>query len=112
MISVQENFEKLIFRSCAGEHSRGINRDSIGLAFIGDYSRSHYLTEQQIQNTKIMITELLTQNKLSSEYILIPSGAVNGLDSPGKNVLNVIKHWEHYQASWKTEEISNLKDRS
>lgn len=80
-----------------GSHTYGINFNSIGLGFIGDYSRRDFLNDQQIENAQLLLSILVNGGKLSPDYKLIPSESVNALDSPGKNIINVIKNWDHYQ---------------
>ncbi|XP_068085886.1 peptidoglycan-recognition protein LE isoform X2 [Anabrus simplex] len=78
-----------------GQHSGGVNTQSIIITFLGNYN---ILTPSpiQTQHVEVLIAKMIDERKLKEDYILNLQSQVTGLESPGKNFAAVFKTWPRY----------------
>ncbi|XP_060557417.1 peptidoglycan-recognition protein SC2-like isoform X2 [Ruditapes philippinarum] len=75
--------------------SRSINKDSLGICVIGDFSKS--VPNQAAQNAvKDLISCSVARKKLSSSYRLRGHRDVKTTACPGTSFYNVIRTWKNY----------------
>lgn len=78
-----------------GAHTKGYNKDSICIAFIGSYE-DKLPKNISITAALLLIEEGVKLNKVKKDYKLYGARQLNGLESPGKKFYEVIKTWPHW----------------
>ncbi|KAJ8687419.1 hypothetical protein QAD02_023213 [Eretmocerus hayati] len=80
-----------------GQHTKGYDSKSLGIAFIGDFE-SKSPREEQVNGVKNFLEYAVSQNKLTKDYKLIGQNQVpdEHTNSPGSKVSKIIKTWEHW----------------
>ncbi|CAK1588559.1 unnamed protein product [Parnassius mnemosyne] len=83
-----------------GAHTFTYNRCSLGIGFIGDYREEltvhSRVTELQIKRAKMLLEEGVKRGFLDTDYSVLGAKDLNGSASPGSNLYNAIRQWEHY----------------
>lgn len=78
-----------------GAHTFGYNAKSIGIGFIGTFSKVAP-TKNQLCAAQKLFEEGLRLNKLTSDYSLYGQNQLTGSQSPGEKLYNIIKTWSHW----------------
>ncbi|CAG5039168.1 unnamed protein product [Parnassius apollo] len=83
-----------------GAHTFTYNRCSLGIGFIGDYreelTKHSRVTELQIKRAKMLLEEGVKRGFLDKDYSVLGAKDLNSSASPGSNLYNAIREWEHY----------------
>lgn len=78
-----------------GAHTSGFNNGSICIAFIGLFD-VYEAPQRQILAAQRFIDDAVKDNKIDSHYVLYGQIQLNGFLSPGIQLFDVIKTWEHW----------------
>lgn len=78
-----------------GAHTRGFNKKSICIAFIGTFI-SVLPPPRQIHAARILIEEGLLQHKLTADYRLYGHRQLMASESPGEALYHLIQTWPHW----------------
>lgn len=81
-----------------GAHTYPFNRCTFGIAFIGDFTQDEP-TLEQINALKLLLLVGVKMGKLRPDYKLFAGNTLIGGDSPGNNIIDIIKKWPHYSTS-------------
>lgn len=81
-----------------GAHTRGYNIKSIGIAFIGDYSKE-LPSAKALRSAKTLLKCGVNLGELDSEYLLYGAKQLTATASPGKALFNNIKDWDNFDPS-------------
>ncbi|XP_034839406.1 peptidoglycan-recognition protein LE-like isoform X2 [Maniola hyperantus] len=84
-----------------GAHSKGYNKYSIGIAFIGTFNNDPP-PKQQVEACEKIIKQGVQLGKLRKDYKLFVHRQLMSTLSPGDKVIDIVKEWPHY--------VSNLTD--
>ncbi|CAH2034864.1 unnamed protein product, partial [Iphiclides podalirius] len=83
-----------------GAHTFSYNRCSVGIGFIGDYREEFNVhtrvTELQQQRAKMILAEGVRLGYLAPDYMVLGAKDLQDTASPGSNLYNAIRQWEHY----------------
>lgn len=82
-----------------GNHTNKFNNCSIGIGLIGNFSSQDEPTEKQMNSLKSLLNEGVNIGKLRADYKLLAGNTLIGGDSPGKNIIKIIKTWPQYSTS-------------
>ncbi|CAK1588553.1 unnamed protein product [Parnassius mnemosyne] len=86
-----------------GAHALIYNRCSLGIGFIGDYREEltahSRVTELQIKRAKMLLEEGVKRGFLDMDYSVLGAKDLIETASPGSNLYNAIREWEHYDHS-------------
>lgn len=77
---------------------KGFNIDSICIAFIGTFTNVAP-TNRQLEIAQQLLLDGIKLNKLKSDYRLYGHRQLATTESPGEKLYNIIKNWEHWQAT-------------
>ncbi|XP_022914149.2 peptidoglycan recognition protein 3-like isoform X5 [Onthophagus taurus] len=78
-----------------GAHAKGYNNVSIGIAFIGTFTK--FLPDaNQLEQAQLLIEDGIKRGLLCKEYRLIGINQVSTFESPGKSLIKEIKTWDHF----------------
>lgn len=81
-----------------GAHTRGHNKRSVSIAFIGNFD-SIEPPLRQLCAAKNLIAEGIDKSVLSDDYSLYGhKQLVSGTQSPGAALYQIIKTWSHWKA--------------
>jgi N-acetylmuramoyl-L-alanine amidase len=72
----------------------------LGITFIGNFNK-HELTDGQIEAAQELLALGVKLGKLSPFYVLIAHSQTIDTDSPGRNVVEVIKTWAHWSPTYR-----------
>lgn len=78
-------------------HESFVNNKNVGIALIGDFSVYDEPTPIQVDGLKELLEWGVRDCWLSSDYILIAHNAITATLSPGKNVMDIISKWDHFE---------------
>lgn len=78
-----------------GAHTKGFNKRSICIAFIGTFIRVTP-PERQLKAARLLIKQGLELGKLSPDYGLYGHRQLMPSESPGKQLYDLIKQWPHW----------------
>ncbi|XP_020715823.1 peptidoglycan-recognition protein LC isoform X1 [Ceratitis capitata] len=78
-----------------GAHTKGYNRGSICIAFIGTFN-AELPTENDLKAAQLLIDEGLRLGALSKDYRLYGARQLSPTESPGKALYNIIMKWPHW----------------
>lgn len=78
-----------------GAHTRGHNRNSICIAFIGTFNKIAP-PERQIRAAQKLIEEGVKLKKLIPEYQLYGQRQLIPSESPGMMLYEIIQKWDHW----------------
>ena len=78
-----------------GAHTKGYNRDSVGIAFIGTFI-DIVPANKSLDVFDLLIEDGVRLGKLKPDYKLYAARQLNGFESPGLEFYNVIKTWPHW----------------
>lgn len=78
-----------------GAHTRGYNKRSIGIGFIGNFQ---YKTapKRQLDAAQKLIAEGVALRKIRSNYSLYGQCQLGSTDSPGAVLYDIMKKWSHW----------------
>lgn len=78
-----------------GAHTKGFNKQSICIAFIGTFNK---ITppEIQLRAARMLIDEGVRQKKISEDYRLYGHRQLMPTLSPGDMLYDIIKQWPHW----------------
>lgn len=80
-------------------HESIVNNKNVGIGMIGDFSVYDEPTPTQMDGLKELLAWGVRDCWLSSDYILIAHSAITATLSPGKNIINIISTWDHFEAN-------------
>ncbi|XP_022914118.2 uncharacterized protein [Onthophagus taurus] len=79
----------------AGTHAIGYNNISIGIAFIGSFTK--FLPEShQLDQAQFLIAEGIKKKYICNDYNLVGLNHINAFESPGRLLIEEIKNWPHF----------------
>ena len=78
-----------------GAHSKGFNKKTICIAFIGTFIKI-IPTDGQLNAAKLLIAEGVRLGKLTNNYQLYGHRQFIPSESPGDALYNIIKTWPNY----------------
>lgn len=78
-----------------GAHTKGFNTKSIGIAFIGTFTKREP-PPQQLKAARQLIEEGLRLKKLAPDYKLFAHRQLIASESPGEPLFKIIKKWPHW----------------
>ncbi|XP_049884660.1 uncharacterized protein LOC126379804 isoform X2 [Pectinophora gossypiella] len=78
-----------------GAHTKGYNKYSIAIAFIGTFN-SENPTKNQVEACKKLIKLGVAEGKLAKDYKLFAHRQLMSTLSPGDKVVDIIKTWPHF----------------
>lgn len=78
-----------------GAHTKGFNKRSICIAFIGTFIKVTP-PERQLRAARLLIKQGLDLHKLSPDYRLYGHRQLMASESPGKQLYDIIKEWPHW----------------
>lgn len=78
-----------------GAHTKGYNKRSICIAFIGTFNKI-LPPLRQLSATKMLIEQGIKENKLHPNYKLFGHRQLIPSESPGKALFEIIKKWPHW----------------
>ncbi|XP_044728721.1 peptidoglycan-recognition protein SA-like [Chrysoperla carnea] len=81
-----------------GAHTIGWNSKSIGICFIGDFSKK-LPNQQQLEAAKNLLKCGVTKGELATRYKLIAQRQVIATASPGLRLYQEIQRWDHWTSS-------------
>ncbi|XP_063699283.1 peptidoglycan-recognition protein 1-like isoform X2 [Culicoides brevitarsis] len=81
-----------------GAHTKGWNKRSIGIAFIGDFT-STIPTKEALKEAKLLLDDGVEKKFLSSNYKLLGHRQVALFASPGDMLYKEIQSWSHWTAN-------------
>lgn len=81
-----------------GAHTQGYNGKSIGISFIGNFTRTNP-NEKQLAAAKCLIDEGINIGKIAPNYRLLGHRQVKATESPGANLYAIIKTWPHWSSN-------------
>ncbi|CAG5007214.1 unnamed protein product [Parnassius apollo] len=87
-----------------GAHTKGYNKYSIAIAFIGTFNNEEP-PKQQVDACKKIIEQGVTLGKLKKDYKLFAHRHLMSTLSPGDKLFNIIKDWPHF-----VKNITNVDD--
>uniref|UniRef100_A0A9I3ES85 Peptidoglycan recognition protein family domain-containing protein n=1 Tax=Anopheles epiroticus TaxID=199890 RepID=A0A9I3ES85_9DIPT len=79
-----------------GAHTKNYNTISHGIAFIGNYETTDRPTEQQIEQLVLLLRNGTDGGWLSNEYKLHGASQLKTTISPGKYLMEQLKHLPHF----------------
>lgn len=79
----------------SGTHTKGFNRGSVGIAFIGTFVKDRP-TEEQLKACLMLLEEGVRLKKLSPNYSLYGARQLSATESPGATLYNIIQKWTHW----------------
>lgn len=81
-----------------GAHTFRYNRQSVGVAFIGDF-REEEPTKAQVVALLKLLRDGVERYKISADYRLIAANQVQQTESPGKKLFKILTKLPHWSAS-------------
>ncbi|XP_037044772.1 peptidoglycan recognition protein-like isoform X2 [Bradysia coprophila] len=78
-----------------GAHTKGYNSRSIGVAFIGDFTKEKPPKQQVIALLKLL-RDGVEERKISENYTLIGANQVQQTESPGIHLFKILTRLEHW----------------
>ncbi|XP_037906725.1 peptidoglycan-recognition protein LC isoform X2 [Hermetia illucens] len=78
-----------------GAHTKGFNKNSICIAFIGTFI-NQVPPDRQLNAAKLLIEEGVRLNKISKDYKLFGHRQLIPSESPGEKLYEIIKKWPHW----------------
>ncbi|XP_061382399.1 uncharacterized protein LOC116777349 isoform X3 [Danaus plexippus] len=86
--------------SVEGAHTRGYNRCSMGIGFLGDYRgemENHaVVTPEQENRTQLILAEGVKLGYLRRDFLVVGAKDISDSASPGSNLYNAIRRWPNY----------------
>lgn len=78
-----------------GAHTKGYNKFSIGIAFIGAFNTEEP-TVQQLEACQKLLQIGVELGKLDKDYKLLAHRQLWATSSPGDKLFDIIKEWPHF----------------
>ena len=82
-----------------GAHTLGRNRDSFGIAYIGDFT-DELPNDDQIAAGFLLFKEGLRSGKLTPNYRIVGHRQVKVVASPGDAFYAVVKAWSRWKSAF------------
>ncbi|XP_045784704.1 peptidoglycan-recognition protein LC-like isoform X2 [Maniola jurtina] len=82
-----------------GAHTKGYNKYSIGIAFIGTFNNDPP-PKQQVEACQKIIRQGVQLGKLRKDYKLFVHRQLMSTLSPGDKVIDIVKEWPHYVSNF------------
>ncbi|KAH8257304.1 hypothetical protein KR038_006929, partial [Drosophila bunnanda] len=80
-----------------GAHTKGYNHHSIGISFLGTYTKEKP-EERQLRACQLLIEEGMRIQKLDPNYKLFGHRQLGGTQSPGEMLYKIIQTWPHWSS--------------
>lgn len=81
-----------------GAHTRGYNKKSLCIAFIGTFYKQ-VPSKHQLNAAKMIIQEMVKLQKLTATYNLYGQRQLAATESPGLALYEIIRKWDHWTAN-------------
>lgn len=81
-----------------GSCTKGFNDDSICVTFIGTFT-NYSPTDQQLEIAQQLLRFGVELNQLKTDYRLYGHRQLMATESPGVQLYNIIRTWEHWRAT-------------
>ncbi|XP_062542733.1 peptidoglycan-recognition protein 2-like [Armigeres subalbatus] len=81
-----------------GAHTRGYNVKSIGIAFIGDFTKD-LPSAKALRAVHKLLQCGVNMGELDKNYQLYGARQISATASPGKALYNELQEWDHYDSS-------------
>lgn len=78
-----------------GAHTKGYNRGSLGIAFIGTFTK-YAPPARQLNVAKLLLEEGVRLKKLTPDYKLYGHRQFYGTESPGEKLYQILTTWKHW----------------
>ncbi|KAF5303123.1 hypothetical protein FQA39_LY10130 [Lamprigera yunnana] len=78
-----------------GAHTRKYNSKSIGIAFIGDFTRE-LPSDKALNATKALLACGVAKEELTPNYLLYGAKQLSRTQSPGYELQSLIRNWDHF----------------
>ncbi|EDV51163.1 peptidoglycan-recognition protein LC isoform X2 [Drosophila erecta] len=78
-----------------GAHTKGYNRGSIGISFIGTFT-TRKPNERQLKACQLLLEEGVHLQKLNPDYRLYGHRQLSATQSPGAELYKILKKWPHW----------------
>ncbi|XP_017122120.1 peptidoglycan-recognition protein LC isoform X7 [Drosophila elegans] len=78
-----------------GAHTKGYNVGSIGISFIGTFTRRKP-EERQLKACQLLLEEGVRLKKLTPDYRLYGHRQLSATESPGEELYKIIQKWPHW----------------
>lgn len=80
-----------------GAHTKGYNKDSVGIAFIGTFN-DFVPVNKSLNVYNLLINDGIRLGKIRKDYKLYGCRQLNGSQSPGDKFYDLIKTWDHWSS--------------
>ncbi|XP_029734178.1 peptidoglycan-recognition protein 2 [Aedes albopictus] len=81
-----------------GAHTRGYNSKSIGIAFIGEFTKD-LPSAKALRAASKLLQCGVNMGELDANYLLYGAKQLSATASPGKALYNEIREWDHFDPS-------------
>ncbi|XP_073954538.1 peptidoglycan-recognition protein LC-like isoform X2 [Choristoneura fumiferana] len=78
-----------------GAHTLGYNKYSIGIAFIGTFTKEAP-TQKQLDACKKLIKRGVALGKIAKDYKLFAHRQLTSTESPGEKLFEILQEWPHF----------------
>ncbi|XP_070141419.1 peptidoglycan-recognition protein SD isoform X7 [Drosophila kikkawai] len=78
-----------------GAHTKGYNHHSIGISFLGTYTKEKPM-ERQLKACQLLIEEGVRLKKVDPNYKLYGHRQLSATESPGEMLYKIIQTWPHW----------------
>lgn len=78
-----------------GAHTKGYNKGSVGIAFIGTFVKDRP-SDEQLKACQALLEEGVHLKKLTPNYRLYGARQLSATESPGATLYNIIKKWPNW----------------
>ncbi|XP_034655375.1 peptidoglycan-recognition protein LC isoform X6 [Drosophila subobscura] len=78
-----------------GAHTKGYNRGSIGISFIGTFTTVRP-AERQLKACQLLIAEGVRLKMLAADFRLYGHRQLSATESPGEELYKIIQKWPHW----------------
>ncbi|XP_016958946.1 peptidoglycan-recognition protein LC isoform X3 [Drosophila biarmipes] len=78
-----------------GAHTKGYNTGTIGISFIGTFTRQKP-NERQLKACQLLLEEGVRLKKLTPKYRLYGHRQLSATESPGEELYKIIQKWPHW----------------
>ncbi|KAH8286493.1 hypothetical protein KR054_010163, partial [Drosophila jambulina] len=78
-----------------GAHTKGYNQHSIGISFLGTYTKEKP-KDRQLKACQLLIEEGVRLRKLDPHYKLFGHRQLSATESPGEMLYKIIQTWPHW----------------
>lgn len=93
-----------------GAHTKGYNKYSIGIAFIGTFNNKAP-PKRQLEACQKLIKQGVQLNKIAKDYKLFAHRQLMSTLSPGDELYKILKTWPHFVSNFSDIESLIPRDR-